>query len=55
VARRLPEDGKRFAAENACAEKTVGGYVDGLGRNYKFDFRKDPVPGWRTRIAALAT
>jgi hypothetical protein len=48
------EDGKRFAAENACPEKTVGGYVDWIGKNYKFDFRKDPIPGWRTRIASLA-
>ncbi len=48
------EKGKRFALANACPVETVGGYVDWLAKNYKFDFRKDPVPGWRTRIAALA-
>jgi len=48
------EEGKRFASANACPEETIGNYVDWLGKNYRFDHRKDPVPGWRTRIAALA-
>jgi uncharacterized protein YutE (UPF0331/DUF86 family) len=48
------EEGKRFASANACPEETIGNYVDWLGKNYKFDYRKDPVPGWRTRIGALA-
>jgi hypothetical protein len=49
------EEGKRFASVNACPEETIGKYVDWLGKKYKFSYRKDPVPSWRRRIAALST
>jgi len=47
------DEGKRFASTHACSESTVGGYVQWLGQNYSFTFRKDPVPGWKEWLATF--
>ena len=44
------DEGKRFASTHSCPEETIGGYVQWLGQNYNFAFRKDPIPGWRERL-----
>ena len=48
------EEGKLFASANNCPEQTVGGYVDWLGKNYKFGVRIDPIAGWRSRVVAFS-
>lgn len=47
------DEGRSYAAKNACPEKTVGGYVDWLAKTYPFRVKRDPIPSWKRRAARL--
>ena len=48
------DEAKNFAKANGCKEKTVGLFVDWIAKNYNWPVKSDPVPGWRSRLDALA-
>ncbi|WP_027177115.1 hypothetical protein [Desulfovibrio aminophilus] len=47
------DDAKAYAKANGCKETTVGGFLDWITKNYPWPLRKDPVSGWRKRLATL--
>ena len=47
------DEGKKFAKDNACSEKSVGEYVGWLGQNYKWPFSSDPIRSWGKRLLTL--
>jgi len=48
------EEGKEFARENKCPEKTVGAYVEWFLQNYPWQTKTDPIPGWKTRLKKIS-
>lgn len=47
------DEGKRWARENNCAEKSIGGYVAWLAKNYPWPVKSDPIPSWTKRLRLL--
>jgi len=47
------DEGKKYAAQNGCAEAMVGGYVEWMVDHYSWPVKKDPIPSWRKRLASL--
>lgn len=47
------DQGKAYAKANGCKETTVSGFVEWTTENYPWPVKKDPLPGWRTRLDAL--
>lgn len=47
------DKGKKWAAEQGCTERTVGGYVDWLANNYPWPVKTDPIAGWLKRQESL--
>jgi hypothetical protein len=49
------DEGREFARTNGCKDKSVGGYVQWLASNYNWQFKSDPIQGWRARLNSLSS
>lgn len=48
------DEAKEFAQTNGCKEKSVDGYAEWLIKNYNWQFKTDPIQGWRARLSSLS-
>ncbi|KKL14558.1 hypothetical protein LCGC14_2514460, partial [marine sediment metagenome] len=47
------EEGKRFACENQCPAKTMGGYIEWISSTYNWPHQSDPIRSWQKRLKSL--
>lgn len=47
------EEARAFARDKGHNEEFVVGRVERLAAEYPWPFKRDPIPGWRTRVATL--
>jgi hypothetical protein len=47
------KQGKAFAKANSCKAKTMAEYVKWMKENYNWNPRKDPISGWKRRLATM--